>query len=172
MFLKGQIEDYIIHEDEDMMNYILHFTPNDPNIIEPYLEIIIAKEADVKGLIIQKRGTISMLKTALKYIIENYSHIEYLTITDKTVPEITARRLLEGSKGWYEEHFHAKPSEKTKILIDRIKKNRAKIDELIENLEWNPKNIVGVCSKIDGAILSKNILKTVWIIDRETIKNY
>jgi hypothetical protein len=156
----------------------LYFTPDGPSIEEPYLEIIIGKEEenDVEGLIIQKKGTIFMLKTALKYTIDKYPHIEYFTITDKTISEITPKRLLEGSKGWYEEHFNAKPSVKTKRVIDIIKKCRIRINELIINIigksEWNNKNILRICNKIDGAILAKNILRTVWTIDSESIKKY
>lgn len=176
MLLKDSIGDYLIHESEDVMNYILYFTPNDSNIEEPYLQIYIGKNNDVEGLIIQKRGMSAILKTALKYTIENYSHIEYFTIMDNTVSYITPRRLLEGSKGWYEEDFDAKPTKKTKIVIDRIKNSRAKIDELIaaniENSEWNSTKILQICKKIDGNILAKNILRTVWTIERNTIKNY
>lgn len=174
MFFKAKNGDYMVYEDADMMNNILYFIPDDPSIEEPYLEIIIGKkeENNVEGLIIQKKGTIFMLKSALKYTINNYPHIKYFTVTDKTIPEITARRLLEGSKGWYEEHFNAIPSVKTKRVIDIIKKCRVRIDELIGNSEWNPNNIIRICNKIDGAILAKNIFRTVWIIDRESIKKY
>jgi hypothetical protein len=177
MFFREKFGDYIIHEDEDMVNNILYFTPDGPSIEEPYLEIIIGKDNnDVEGLILEKKGSIHMLKTALKYTIEKYSYIQCFNLIDKTFPYITARRLLEGSKGFYEEYFDAKPKERTKILINIIKKYRVNIDELIkdsiEKSEWDVIKVLQICRKIDGNNLTRNILRTQWIIDRNTIKNY
>lgn len=177
MLLKGSVGNCLIYESEDIMNYILHFRPNQPYIDEEYLQIIIGKDNnDVEGIIFEKKGSIDMLKTALKYTIENYSYIEYFSIIDKIFPYITARRLLEGSKGFYEEYFDAKPKTITKILINIIKKNRIIIDELIknsiENADWNEIKVLQICRKIDGNILTRNILRTQWTIDRNTIKNY
>ena len=177
MLFKGSIGNYLIHESEDIMNYILHFRPNDPHVEEEYFQIIIGKDNnDVEGLILEKKGSIHMLKTALKYTIEKYSYIQCFNLIDKTFPHITARRLLEGSKGFYEEYFDAKPKERTKILINIIKKHRVNIDELIkdsiEKSDWDVMKVLQICRRIDGNILTRNILITQWIIDRNTIKNY
>ena len=32
--------------------------------------------------------------------------------------------------------------------------------------------VLQICRRIDGNILTRNILRTQWIIDRNTIKNY
>ena len=177
MLFKGSIGNYLIHESEDIMNYILHFRPNDPHVEEEYLQIIIGKDNNnVEGLIVERKGSIDMLKTALKYTIEKYSYIEYFSVIDKTFPHITARRLLEGSKGFYEEYFNAKPKERTKILINIIKNHRMIIDVFIKNCieksDWNDIKVLQICRRIDGNILTRNILRTQWIIDRNTIKNY
>lgn len=193
---------FIMYEEQDEMNYILYFMSANPKIKEPCLKIYIPKENNVEGLIEklnhekscsiereleEKEGTIYMLKTALKYIIDNYSHTKYFKLTDISfkkipglsptdLPWITPRRLLQGSKGWYEEHFQATPTKKTKQLIDVISKNRAIIDKLIasniKNELWNTEKIMKIAKKVDGNIIEKNILSTDWIIDNNAIKSY
>lgn len=193
---------FIMYQEEDDMNYILFFMANNPNIKDSCLKIYIPKENAVDGLIeklnhekscsIEKEldegnGTIHMLKTALKYIIDNYPNTKYFQLTDitfkkipglpsKDLPYITAKRLLQGSKGWYQEHFGAKPTRKTKLLIDMIKIKRNRIDELIasniNNTLWSAAKIKKIASRIDGKFLEKNILETDWIIDYTTIKGY
>jgi hypothetical protein len=200
--IKSDNYKFIMYQEEDDMNYILFFMADNPDIKDPCLKIYIPKENQVDGLIEklnhekscsiekeldEKIGTIHMLKTALKYIIDTYPNTKYFTLRDITfkkipglpsedLPYITARRLLQGSKGWYQENFGAKPTKKTKLLIDMIKIKRARIDELIasniNNALWSAAKIKKIVSKIDGKFLEKNILETDWIIDNTTIKDY
>lgn len=200
--IKTELYTFIIYEEQDKTNYILYFMCENPKIKDPCLKIYIPKENDVEGLIEklnheksysiekeldEKEMTVYMLKTALKYIIDNYSHTKYFKLTDMTfkkipglastdLPWITARRLLEGSKGWYEEYFQAKPTCNTKELIAIVAKNREAIDRLIasnmNNNIWTPEKILKITGKVDGRLLQKNILSTDWTIDRNTIKEY
>ena len=98
-----------------------------------------------------KLGTAAMIKTALRYIIDKYRCNSTWTVSlaDNTyVPGktpcslITAKRLLTGEKGWYEEYVGAIPTGETEGLIKTTRNLLAKdefndIADLINKNKYN-----------------------------------
>jgi hypothetical protein len=138
-----------------------------------------------------------MLKTALQYVYDIYPYVKSYELQDETHfndstignPHITARRLLYGKPGWYQEYFGAEPINSTVKLVEYIQKNRKSIDKLIkkykptdEGNEWFiTQNILKITDEIpqeknkkNSSIfsVSRNIFGTTWKITRETIGNY
>jgi hypothetical protein len=143
----------------------------------------------------EKEGTIEMLKTALQYTIDTYPYIRTFTIQDEThyndsslnKPHITAKRLLLGRPGWYEEYFGAEPEKKTLELIKNINTKRQIINTIIKNIKpqdsgdewWTTENILKIINNIPKDIvkkhvyyIEKNIFGTGWFIRKNTIKEY
>ena len=125
-------------------------------------------------------GTIYMMKTALAYVSQRHSTIMEYEIQDETFvnmpgkPLITARRLLQGEKGWYEEHFGAIPTQRTVLLLDWLRDPqhfllfRDKIPK-VEKTWWSASNVMKVCSLI-GCPYS--VIGTTWCIQKNSIINY
>lgn len=143
----------------------------------------------------EKEGTIEMLKTALQYIYDTYPYITKLTIQDEThyndslqnKPHITAKRLLLGRPGWYQEYFGAEPEKKTLELINHIATKRSEIDNTISKIKpnksgdewWSTENILNIINNLQKSILRKRIYNiaekifgTIWFIPRNTIEKY
>jgi len=125
-------------------------------------------------------GSIHMLKTALTYVSNKHPHVKQYDIQDETYmelpgkPLITARRLLMGEKGWYEEHLHAIPTQRTKYMIQYLRdpKKRTLYQDKIPNADktwWTPKNAMQVCYSIK---CPGSVLGTTWYISKNTIDSY
>lgn len=143
----------------------------------------------------EKEGTIEMLKTALQYTIDTYPYIRKFTIQDEThyndsslnKPHITAKRLLLGRPGWYEEYFGAEPEKKTLELVKNINTKRQIINTIIKNIKpqdsgdewWTTENMLKIIKNIPKDLIKKhiysiekNIFGTAWFIRKKTIKEY
>jgi hypothetical protein len=143
----------------------------------------------------KQKGTIEMLKTALQYVCDKYPYVIKFNLQDEThyntstedKPHITAKRLLLGRPGWYEEHFEAKPENETSKLISVIEKYRNKINDTIKGIKpresgeewWTTKNILNLINQIGNTPIDnndykieRNIFGTSWFIRKGAIKTY
>lgn len=125
-------------------------------------------------------GTIYMLKTALTYAMKKHPSVQHIELQDETFadttgkPMITARRLLHGQQGWYEEHLQASPIHRTVHLLDFLRdpKRRMRIDAKLPNKPntwWTAANVMKVCEEIH---CPSGILGTMWKIERNTVNSY
>jgi hypothetical protein len=130
-------------------------------------------------------GTILMIQIALKYAIEKYTYIKRFHLQDETFidipskPLITARRLLNGQRGWYEEHLHAKPGTEplTKILhFLRKPDTNARVKALlppesVESKWWTPNHIHLIADQVKQGLFL-HLIGSPWIISAKTIQSY
>ncbi len=128
----------------------------------------------------KSQGTVHMLKVALAYVFDNHPNITHVDLQDETFidiegkPLITSRRLLQGHKGWYEEHLQAIPTGKTKQLLKFLRdpKRRSHIDVQLPkqpNTWWTASNIMKVCEMIR---CPSTVFGTTWNIERSTVMRY
>jgi hypothetical protein len=126
-----------------------------------------------------------MIQSAMMYVIEKYSHIKTIEIQDETFinipskPLITARRLLTGRKGWYEDYFGATP--KTPFLAEilrylRLPSIQEKVKSLLppeasQNQWWIPNHIKEIADSIREGLFSY-LIGSMWVISKETINHY
>lgn len=136
-----------------------------------------------------------MMKTALQVVYNNYPYITRFTLEDEThynnielnKPHITAKRLLIGTPGWYQQHFGAEPEKTTVELIEYIKIKRIEINNVIRKITpqnsgeewWTTENILKLINNIRPDIvnnmlynISTRIFGTEWFIRRNTIGLY
>jgi hypothetical protein len=143
----------------------------------------------------RNKDTVHLIKTALKYVFDNYKYIEKITITDTTAINsdidpsvtkpffITSRRLLTYEKGWYEEKCGAIPENQTIPILNFLEKEKSIIQKLVPKnrpKNWWTKNNLGqiihnICNTIPTADI--NLLKlliyfTDWSITRNTVENF
>jgi len=119
-------------------------------------------------------GHILLMQIALSYVSQKHPTIIDYEIQDDTFvnvpgyPLITARRLLQGEKGWYEEHFGAIPTQRTILLLDWLRdpEHRLLFPKEKENSWWSPSNVMKVCSLI-GCPYS--VIGTTWCIHKKSI---
>jgi hypothetical protein len=130
-------------------------------------------------------GSISMLQCALKYTFAMSPKVKRILINDKTmVPtgaiHVTAKRLLQGRQGWYQEALGAVPDRSHQPTTDLMKElGLPKTKQLIEdNKHITAKKDWGTHTDIEqlAAILlprqKKNIVGTMWVVDRATVSKY
>lgn len=133
-----------------------------------------------KKLLEKGSGSIYMLKTALTYVADRHPDVKQYDLQDETYmelpgkPLITARRLLMGEKGWYEEYLDAIPTQKTKYIIQYLRdsKNRMLYQNKIPDVEktwWTPKNTMQICYSIK---CPGSVLGTTWYIPKDIIDSY
>jgi len=131
--------------------------------------------------------TLRMLKAGLIYIFRTYPRIKHVSLTDKAAVGganakimLTAKRLLQGKKGWYEEHFGAVPDPQNKSTISTLKAlsnplAQAKILTYLPittQRTWGtPNDIIEYASCI-AKLQTNAILATSWLILRNQIENY
>ena len=139
-------------------------------------------------------GTVHMIKTILRYVLDKYPHIKCFKLKDTTninseidksvkIPFfVTARRLLKGQLGWYEEKLGAKPRGDTVEILDFLRNKRAPFDKMIPynepNTWWTEENTLRLVRKIplkkgqiDISLLQTIIYFTEWTIPAENIKH-
>lgn len=133
----------------------------------------------------KQSGTITMIQTALTYMLNQYPHIKKVQLQDETFidiptkPLITPRRLLKGQLGWYEEYLGAYPlldilKEKLKYL--RKPETQAKLQTLLpsnssDNKWWIPTNIIPIAEQLQERLFHY-LIGTMWVISASTIRNY
>ena len=139
-------------------------------------------------------GTIHMVNTVLKYVIDTYPHIKGFKLKDTTNINseidnsvqtpffVSTRRLLKGELGWYEEKFGAKPIGDTIEIIQFLRKQRKLFESVIpmdkpnnwwteQNTDSVIKDIILRTNKISSGTLKKIIYFTEWIIFSKNVKN-
>lgn len=140
---------------------------------------------DVKNSLQPHSGTILMLQGVLKYICKKYTKLQYVTFDDKSmVPmspiHVTAKRLLQGRKGWYEEWLQAIPDMdvlQTRRAIsilssEEVKQNIQKYLPVTTKKTWGTaEDIAELAPKIVGT-QAKSIIGTSWKIPRSTMLAY
>lgn len=132
------------------------------------------------------QGTIIMLKTALSYLITRYPHISRVELQDETFiniptrPLITARRLLLGDQGWYEEHVGARPTLNTSKLTKYLRQpiTQKAVQDIVlkykhsdDKTWWSPENTKRVADELNSAVFQQ-LLGTTWEIDSATIRGW
>jgi len=70
-----------------------------------------------------------LLKGSLKYVIQEFPHIQRVSLQD--VSKETPVQLLTGEPGWYEERLGARPTIKTQALKRSLKKQPTNISLLL-----------------------------------------
>lgn len=121
--------------------------------------------------------SITMIQTALTYMLNQYPHIKKVHLQDETFPTeplITPRRLLKGQLGWYEEYLGAYPlldilKEKLKHL--RKPETQAKLQTLLPSNWWIPTNIIPIAEQLQENLFHY-LIGTMWVISASTIRNY
>lgn len=131
------------------------------------------------------KGTIVMVQATLKYICQRYKTIEYISLNDKSMVlntniHITAKRLLQGRKGWYEEWFQATPDMSvisTRRLMQLLQQenNKQTIQKYLHittQRNWGTTDdIVEIAPKILGKE-KRSIIGTAWKINRDDVLAY
>jgi hypothetical protein len=139
-------------------------------------------------------GTVHMVNTLLKYVIDNYPHIKSFKLKDTTNINneidnsvetpffVTTRRLLKGELGWYEEKFGAVPIGDTIDIISFLRLQRNTFNDIIPmnkpNSWWTEENTSSIIKKIclhttniNPGLLQKIIYFTEWSIPSKNIKD-
>lgn len=184
----------IIQENEGIMECLTIHIPNNTTENTAYLASVNYYKDCAKNFE-SNRGTAHMIKTALRYVVDNNKNITRIELKDTTIINedinpsikdpfyITTRRLLLGQKGWYEEKCGAVPINNTVEIIRFLKKNHHLYEEIIPRHEpkewWVQKNtsyvIKEICNKTSVQhfrLLETALYFTEWAILRETVKNY
>ena len=138
-------------------------------------------------------GTVHMIKTILRYVLDKYPHVKSFNIKDATninegidksvkIPFfVTTRRLIQGQPGWYEEKFGAKPTGDSIEILDFLRNKRNLFDKMIPyhepNTWWTEENTLELLKKIqietdqiDISLLQTMIFFTDWTIPAENIE--
>lgn len=125
-------------------------------------------------------GSIHMLKVALTFVSRRNPSVKRYDIQDEAfinIPErplITARRLILGEKGWYEEHFDARPTSETEQLLLYLRDPaiREGFQDRIPDVDrtwWSPNNTMALCRAIK---CPKPVIGTTWYVPRAVIQNF
>lgn len=201
--VKSKINDeeytFMFEREVDMFNDIVYYIGDVASKNGACISIVIDKNkehatlesamyrptCDAKNSLQPHSGTILMLQGALKYICKRYTKLKYVSFDDKSmVPmsqiHVTAKRLLQGRKGWYEEWLQATPD------MDVIQTRRAfsllNSDEtkcriqqylpITTQKSWGTAEDIAILApKIVGP-LGRSIIGTSWKISRSAILSY
>jgi hypothetical protein len=121
-----------------------------------------------------KTGTALMLQCAVNYVFDTYKHLKYIDLNDKSmVPNgnihVTAKRLLQGRQGWYQEVLGAIPVANTIPLMQELKQSAAKIQEyehITTKKEWGTQAEIEQLAAIIVPKFKESIVGTAWRIPR------
>jgi hypothetical protein len=141
-----------------------------------------------------KDGTRRMCQTILKYLVDTYPFIERVDINDKSAYNITkdklsfitARYLLQGKQGLYQQYLNAKPTPETLKLINLIEEKRADLNKIIPQIKsndwWSSENIIKLIDyvydkklqnyNIKRHLIKQKITSNYWFVDKQTIEQY
>lgn len=137
------------------------------------------------GSLKQGTGTAIMLKIALMYIFDKFKHVQNISINDKSmIPNgqihITAKRLLQGRNGWYQDILGAIPDpnhKQTIYLIKELQTEKAKQAILAEKnvtskRGWGTQKDIETMSVKIVPKYAKYIIGTMWVVTRESASKY
>lgn len=133
------------------------------------------KSCDINNSLIEGSGTRYMLMGALQFLMKKYTFIKYVNLSDVAQKKgtriyLTPKRLLLGQSGWYEAHFGAKPTSKTRKIHHEILN---KISLTPENRHQIAKQSWGTPEDIEALHpIAKKLIHNDWVISRKTIKAY
>lgn len=123
----------------------------------------------------------TMLQCAIKYVFDTYLSVQSISINDKSMVPTTAKRLLQGRMGWYQEALHAIPDpshKQTMFLMKELQSTTVK-KRIAENLDITSKKNWGTHQDIEDMakqILPKSakyLVGTLWSVPRHTCEcNY
>ena len=141
-----------------------------------------------------KDGTKHMCQTILKYLVDTYPFIVKVDINDKTAYNITkdklsfitARYLLQGKQGLYQQYLNAKPTPETVNLINIIEEQRENLNKIIHKFKsndyWTSENIIKLINYIYNEkipnynkkrnVIKQKIISNYWFVEKETIEQY
>jgi len=132
------------------------------------------------------KDTLLMLKAGLMYLFRTFPLVKRVSLTDKAsiaTPAkvmLTAKRLLQGREGWYEEHFGAVPDPSSKATMAVLKAlanpvAQSRIQEYLPittQRAWGtPDDIIDYAYRI-AKLETNAILGTSWCIHRDQMKTY
>lgn len=83
----------------------------------------------------------TMLQCSIKYVFDTYLSVQSISINDKSMVPTTAKRLLQGRMGWYQEALHAIPDpshKQTMFLMKELQSTSVK-KRIAENLDITSK---------------------------------
>lgn len=144
-----------------------------------------SSSCDLKGSLKNNTGTILMIMGLLKYVFNKHRDVFTISLNDKTmVPKksilISAKRLLQGRPGWYQEYLGAIPDPsniQTGQIIEALKQPTVQ-QRIQKNLpittqrDWGKTaEIISMFEKITP-LKGTSILCTSWWIHRSTIESY
>lgn len=147
--------------------------------------VVYRASCDIHNKLEAHKGTIWMLQGTLQYICKKYPSLEFISLNDKsTIPQgnihVTAKRLLQGRPGWYQEQLQAVPDmndKPTRRLMKKLKHpdTQAEIQKYLPRTtqrSWGTsKDILELAPLILGDV-KKDLLGTAWKIMRQDILLY
>lgn len=150
----------------------IHDDDNDATLAD----VKFASTCSTNKQLIQGAGTIEMIMATLKFAILRNPHLEKIVLVDEShIPisnelniEITARRLLTGKLGWYEEYLGAKPYGLDADFIKKIRKTKINMQFPEDEHYWTATN----ANKISNKLFHRSVVGTNWCISKNTIINY
>lgn len=150
----------------------IHYDDNDATLSD----VKYASTCSTNKHMDQTTGTVEIIMAALRFTIDRHTDIEKIILADESyIPtpdgniEVTARRLLTGKPGWYEEYLGAIPyGDDTENLINKIRTENIIVSDDHDYKWWNSTNANRVAHKL----LGRSIIGTSWYIPRNTILNY
>ena len=127
--------------------------------------------------------SLPMIRTALMFVSHAHPELTEFCFQDETYidipdhhdkPLVTSRRLIQGKKGWYEEHLRAEPTGHTVTLLDFLRDpvRRLLYASLIPEKEipwWTRTHLKTIAAAIRCPV---TIFATTWKVTRETALNY
>ena len=140
-----------------------------------------------------KDGTKHMCQVILRYLVDKYKFIDRVDVVDKSAYNITkdklsfitARYLLQGKPGLYQNYLNAKSTEETKMLIELIEEKRQILNELQyrivamkSNDWWTSEHIQSLIDHVfkDAPLKASRIKRVIfdntWMISKTDIQNY
>lgn len=183
----------IIEQNNDIKECIKLHIPNDKNEKIAYLASV-NYYTNCAANFQRDKGTVHMIKTALKYVIDNHKNIEQIYLKDTTAINsdvdpsatepffITLRRLFTYEKGWYEEKCGATPIDQTIPILDFLENEKSTIQKLVPKNKpknwWTKENTLSLIEKINKNtkfgynILESMLFYTSWSIPRNAIEQY
>ena len=190
------VDDYIFDGIiEDTGNYIEIYIGQSKNRIKSCIHISVKKnnpvailqrvdydsKCELNNRLQSGIGTYIMVKTALKFVIDKYRYIQSFELCDKTQTKqsninITAKRLLLGKPGWYEQHFGAIIINEG-IRTDYLIATKQKLNLTDENKTKIQEKTWGTDEDFDEMATELNLsidlfIGTSWKIDKNAIIQY
>ncbi len=142
------------------------------------------KECSIGQTLRRGTGTVDMVKAALRFAAASFPDLQSVELSDETFfpsaerPLITARRLLLGAPGWYQEHLGAVPTPKTRVNLRTLQATLAARPDVEAELRglagqpqgFTPTYVSSVCRRL--GIPASAVVGTSWTIPLGTVMSW